>query len=1694
MQYAAARDSWIRCQASFLGWQKMTRVRRSWLLSLAVVTVFLFAAGSAAAQDIVFEDPVDFAPDTGRFPQSVATEGLAVVAWQRISEQTESGGIIDIALATSRDGKTWEQRSPVASGITYEGTSIPPVYSLAISQAGDIVVAVTTFEQTSDSEGVVVAQIYRSGDGGESFTLQSEAVRTRRVLVAPRLFQRADGGWFLFFEHVYEGSDSRLVLLRSEDGTRWEDLAVLPIDNRIQNQVDIQHEATGSRDLIVFSGENFSALNAGLDETGRRINELEATFHLFGLYSDDGGMTWSAVDPANDDVAAPRAGLSIDQIDAELNRTGREAVEELGDDVIPYWYIRTSNVGLPSAGVPEFGDIVSRRPDLVETESGLFVAWEAGILRDTDTTRQIVVAGMDPAGNLTDEPVILSADGLSRSRVRLAYNQPGVHEVSGGIVVIAYSDPSRRGEVVLYERGRFGWQERQLSQEGIATFPTAVALEGHLHAFWQERESDTAGDETTIVYLPPDQTALPPVVSGENYEIGERSRASVAEFSWEPRPDAAGIAGYSYVWSRDRNADVPKEVAADPASTSATFEATEDGEWYFHIRAVDRLGNWSDPTTTVFFRDTTPPGRVTFDPPTLDEDGYLASNTFALSWNPPTDDIVEGYSYDLVYVAPEDAEIGRTELPVPEPPERLLTTDRTVRRDNFDNGFWALSVAAIDSVGNVGDPAVLYVRMNKYVPVTLIFAVTAIEDSLGRYSLEILGRGFTANGNIIQVILDRDQAAPYDYVYDSSSEGFRIFGDRSMRGPLLDNIETGSYALGLVHAERGLTWASRELALERNGTIKFGDFTVLPGTTVRTTRPSIGFFGSVGILAWVIVALLLAVVVFTSARIVAVVRDGRHLRLEARALITSRPLPSSGREKRIEEMKKRGIGLRAKFAFSFVALIMAVVAMLAVGLGSATLNNQRRILLQGLNDNVDVLMESIVSGAANLLPEPEVNLVGLSDLPRRTNAMDGALYATISGRAGASASGVVGPDGYNYVWGTNDPLIRGAGVTDEEQLEEIAGSRAAQSITREPDPSDEPFTAGVTRVEDPLTELVNARAEEIDREAREALGNLPRAIEDKAEEIVQQTTDLALTEFESDEALAAALEAINRENLVLQALNDQLNNALFEVVGPVRSYPEFDPQTFTEDQRDFVFYQVVTYLPDEIPENLETVRYSGGVVRLGVSTDLIVQEIADARNTLVRLTILIAAAAIAAGVVGALLLAAIVVSPINRLVRGVETISETADKRKLEGHEIQVRSRDELSRLADTVNTMTAGLVAAAKADEELKVSSDMQKMFMPLESEGVGPEKRQLTSAHAELGVMEFHGYYEGADALSGDYFSYEQLDEKRYALIKCDVAGHGVEAAIIMVEVATIFLNQLRDWRSKQKPVRLTELLITINDLVEERGFQGKFAAMTVGILDIETGRLRISHAGDNLLQVYRAEKRQVEKNTLNEAPATGMFPMIMFPPGQEFAETSLTLNPGDVLLLATDGIDESMRMLRDANFKEMLVSEEQDFVALAREHGWGKDIDEAKNNGYLWDSDSHEMTEEFTLKRMHTVIESVLKRGTFELTKALNPTPDERLLFDFKNVEPSAASAVLGLMAVEKVFRLLPDPSATERDMVRVDRKIADFLRKHFTLYARYFRYEVPEDQLPETGRAEYVWFSHLREETQRDDLTILGVRRK
>ena len=231
---------------------------------------------------------------------------------------------------------------------------------------------------------------------------------------------------------------------------------------------------------------------------------------------------------------------------------------------------------------------------------------------------------------------------------------------------------------------------------------------------------------------------------------------------------------------------------------------------------------------------------------------------------------------------------------------------------------------------------------------------------------------------------------------------------------------------------------------------------------------------------------------------------------------------------------------------------------------------------------------------------------------------------------------------------------------------------------------------------------------------------------------------------------------------------------------------------------------------------------------------------------------------------------------------------------------------------------------------------------------------------------------------------------------------------------------------------------------------------------------------NAGDNIVHYYDIAKSRMEVKRINEVPAAGVFPSFMIDGDRGYKQVPHVLKKGDILFLFTDGIEEAQRRFRDRNFKLTPCDDTcypPGTPENERNHVSGTDF------------------EEFGISRIQAVIEAVMSRGRYELIKYHNPQPDRKLTFDFSNCEGTEQEAVLALVAAEKIFRLIPDPECTAEDRIMIDNKVDDFLKNHFDQYREYFKYAVPNEEY-----SEYTYYTHLKEDEQFDDLTILVIRKK
>jgi hypothetical protein len=477
--------------------------------------------------------------------------------------------------------------------------------------------------------------------------------------------------------------------------------------------------------------------------------------------------------------------------------------------------------------------------------------------------------------------------------------------------------------------------------------------------------------------------------------------------------------------------------------------------------------------------------------------------------------------------------------------------------------------------------------------------------------------------------------------------------------------------------------------------------------------------------------------------------------------------------------------------------------------------------------------------------------------------------------------------------------------------------------------------------------------------------------------------------------------------------------------------------------------------------------YFRGLIRLEISIESILEQIAQRQRSLLELILAVAVTALSIGLLGALSLSSLIIRPIRKLLDHVELIRDMDDKTRLAGMDIHIRSKDELALLGNTINDMTHSLVQAARASRDLSIGKEIQKKFIPLETNRRGDK---LSFGYRDTENISFFGYYEGAKGVSGDYFDYLDLDGRYFAIIKCDVAGKGIPAALIMIQVATMFLNHFKSWEPTEKGLHIEEMVYQINDFIETLGFKDRFAAFTLCLFDSLTGLARFCNAGDNVVRLYEASGQRLKTITFKESPAIGVLPNSLVKSKGVYTVQTLTINHGDILFLYTDGIEDAKRKFRNQKFEEILCAENPDDTP----HGNHK-----RGQG----------DEEMGYDRVRDIINAVMNQKPYFLYKYHNPEGDKKLLFDFTRCQGTVEEAIMALVSVEKIFRSYHPPRAGEDSRVLVDKRVDRFLRDHFLQYREYCLNirEIPENEA-------YMYYTHLNEDEQYDDLTILGIMRK
>lgn len=146
----------------------------------------------------------------------------------------------------------------------------------------------------------------------------------------------------------------------------------------------------------------------------------------------------------------------------------------------------------------------------------------------------------------------------------------------------------------------------------------------------------------------------------------------------------------------------------------------------------------------------------------------------------------------------------------------------------------------------------------------------------------------------------------------------------------------------------------------------------------------------------------------------------------------------------------------------------------------------------------------------------------------------------------------------------------------------------------------------------------------------------------------------------------------------------------------------------------------------------------------------------------------------------------------------------------------------------------------------------------------------------------------------VGGDYFDFIPLADNQLGLAVADVSGDGVPAALVMSSFRALLRTHSR---GEKNPAEIAE---TINRMLPDFSGSDDFVTCFYGLLEPASGELSYVNCGHNPPVHYTKDGKTEELK--RSGPALGMFS------GSRYEASLLTLAPGELLLLYTDGLVEA------------------------------------------------------------------------------------------------------------------------------------------------------------------------------------------
>ena len=241
-------------------------------------------------------------------------------------------------------------------------------------------------------------------------------------------------------------------------------------------------------------------------------------------------------------------------------------------------------------------------------------------------------------------------------------------------------------------------------------------------------------------------------------------------------------------------------------------------------------------------------------------------------------------------------------------------------------------------------------------------------------------------------------------------------------------------------------------------------------------------------------------------------------------------------------------------------------------------------------------------------------------------------------------------------------------------------------------------------------------------------------------------------------------------------------------------------------------------------------------------------------------------------------------------------------------HLIREFSREDLNLLTVMAN------VAAIRIEHARLIEIEAAERAMAQElGQAALIQKGLLPSNPPAVTGLDIAGNTTACRTVGGDYFDYLEFPDGRVGLLVGDVAGKGMPASLLMSSL------QARVQVLFEEADNLAHKITRLNKSISANCPDNRFITFFMAVINPATGELVYTNAGHNPPLLIRAS------GEIQQLTGGGLILGII--PQATYKETSVCMEPGDLLVLYSDGVTEAPNLQAedygDERLEQLVIS---------------------------------------------------------------------------------------------------------------------------------------------------------------------------